>query len=166
MWTNEDGRGSVVLKNDIFTNDKKEKLVIGKEYSVKYGQEIFKGILKMLGTNSLIIIFKALDKSKIFIIDSKDKCESALDIMCNTCVPKPKSVKLKPKKSDEDAIESVEMRDLKLELEVVKAALDDQQKMLIELQKELKNKNETIDKKDAKIHSLEETLGSSFRYSI
>ena len=52
--------------------------------------------------------------------------------MCYTSVPKPKSVKLKPKKSDEDAIESVEMRYLKLELEIVKAALDDQQKMLIE----------------------------------
>jgi hypothetical protein len=39
----------VLLKNDIFRNDSQEKLLIGKEYNVMYGEEIFKAVLKMIG---------------------------------------------------------------------------------------------------------------------
>ena len=49
MWDNEGGKCSVVLLNDIYKDDKDEKLVIGKNYKVKYGSDNFDGVLKMIG---------------------------------------------------------------------------------------------------------------------
>lgn len=55
MWTNENGRSSVVLKSDIFTNEANEKLIIGKEYTVRYGNQSFKGVLKMISMKLITI---------------------------------------------------------------------------------------------------------------
>ena len=55
MWDNEGGKCSVVLLNDIFQNDKDEKMVVGKTYKVKYGLETYNGILKMIGMFYYII---------------------------------------------------------------------------------------------------------------
>jgi|LakMenEpi03Aug12_release.lakeMendotaPanAssembly.Ray.scaffolds.fasta_scaffold1202575_2 hypothetical protein len=49
MWDNEGGKCSVVLLNDIYKDDKDEKLVIGKKYKVKYGSDNYDGVLKMIG---------------------------------------------------------------------------------------------------------------------
>ena len=49
MWKNENGHCSVVSVSEIFTNDAKERLIIGKEYTVKYGEDNFQATLKMLG---------------------------------------------------------------------------------------------------------------------
>jgi hypothetical protein len=46
MWDNEGGKCGVVLLNDIY---KDEKLVIDKNYKLKYGLDNFDGVLKMIG---------------------------------------------------------------------------------------------------------------------
>jgi len=48
-WVEETGKFSVVLKADIFTTDVNARLTIDKEYQVKYGKDVYKGVLKMIG---------------------------------------------------------------------------------------------------------------------
>ena len=50
MWENENGRCSVVMLNEIYKDDVDEKLIIGKKYTVKYGNENYAAVLKMIGT--------------------------------------------------------------------------------------------------------------------
>jgi hypothetical protein len=49
MWDNENGRCSVVLLNEIYKQDNEEKLIVGKKYTVKYGDENYEAVLKMIG---------------------------------------------------------------------------------------------------------------------
>jgi hypothetical protein len=49
MWENENSRCSVVLLNEIFKHDVDDKYVIGNKYLVKYGNENYFAVLKMIG---------------------------------------------------------------------------------------------------------------------
>ena len=54
MWENENGRCSVVLLNEIFKHDVDDKFVIGNKYLVKYGNENYYAVLKMIGMKKKI----------------------------------------------------------------------------------------------------------------
>lgn len=78
--------------------------------------------------------------------------------MCNTLTTSQKK-QPKPKIIEKEAIESVEVSNLKMELKAVKTALEDQFQMLQNVQNDLKNKNEILNKKELQIESLKQTIG-------
>jgi len=117
MWDNEGGKCSVVLLNDIYKDDKDEKLVIGKNYKVKYGSDNFDGVLKM--------------------IDTRNRCDSKINAMSNTIDTDKNSAGLKHALKQRDGVDSVEMDSLKNELNIVKKALEDQQTIIKNLDGEL-----------------------------
>ena len=103
-----------------------------------------------------------------------------LDIMCNAKQSGMITNKTKSKQNNEDIIESfdttksdknnnkqsgasivslVEVNSLKSELTIVQKALDDQQTLIINLENELKTKNQAIDKKEIQIQSLNQAIG-------
>jgi hypothetical protein len=78
--------------------------------------------------------------------------------MSNTKVKPRNSSTVKSTPKSVDIIESVELDGLKTELDIVKKALEDQQKLVKDLEDTLKAKKKLLDEKDMQIESLKHTI--------
>ena len=78
--------------------------------------------------------------------------------MSNTKVKPRNSSTVKSTLKSVDIIESVELDGLKTELDIVKKALEDQQKLVKDLEDTLKAKKKLLDEKDMQIESLKHTI--------